>query len=222
MRLKLAATTVVAAMALMVSAHAQASTLEIIMAGVDYQYDGQYLCDGDSCNPAPFAESFGDADALTSMDFLVDGVSVGLLGPGDQIGVDFRLEPDAPLAPNVVTTGSGGHMDLYVGGAWGLALDLADWSVVVLTTGSFILTGGGAVGSIHDQLLPFGLIIGAPVSFSFSGLDLQGDLQGLTAFTALGSGEVTGQAVVPEPATLLLLGLGLTGLAVRYRRRRTV
>jgi hypothetical protein len=190
------------------------------MAGVDYQYDGQYLCDGDSCNPPPGTASFGDADALTSMDFVVDGVQVGLLGPGDGIGVDFRLEPDGPIVPNVVATGSGGHLDLYVGGAWGLALDLADWSLIVLTAGEFVLTGGGAVSSIFDQLLPFGLIIGDPVSFSFSGLDLEGDLQDFTHFTALGSGEVKGEAVIPEPATLLLLGLGLTGLAVRYRRRR--
>src|SRR5690606_27332718 len=89
------------------------------------------------------------------------------------------------------------------------------------TTVQFV--GVASVASVNGQSLPLGLMIGDPVTFSFSSQVTSQTVDGnnfVATFAASGTGEVSGNNIIPEPSSLGLLALsGLLGsmMADRYR-----
>ena len=195
---------------------APASTLEIQLAGLDVIYDGSTVTDGGSSS-AP-----AGADPLDTVNYLVDSSLVGT--DTTDIYVDFEISPieDIPIAGGTVSAGvDSGVFELLIPGI-GLALDLDSASITYLPIGSAFFVFAGSVASISEQSLPLGLIIGDPVTVSFSTQVDQGTLTDdetyVTGFTSSGTGEVRGQ-LIPEPSTLALLCMAACGLLAYTRRR---
>ena len=102
-----------------------------------------------------------------------------------------------PVGGGSVTSAVGGIMDLEFGGTDHLYLDLDDVTVsYVDAIGLFQIAFGGSVATIFGQSLPYGLVMGDPVTASFSTQLSSSTDDGvyLTSFTAAGTGEVTGRS----------------------------
>ena len=196
---------------------APASTIEIQFSGLDIVYDGSSFVDaGGSVDPP-------DADRLETVTYQINGSPVGT--DVDDIYADFDFGPvtGIPVGGGTVNTGpDSGVFEILIPGV-GLALDLDDVSVTYLPLGSVDFVFAGSLAGISGQSLPLGLIIGDPVSVSFSAQinagTISDDGTNITGFTAAGNGEVRG-TLIPEPSALGLLGMGAVGL-VGYGLRRS-
>jgi hypothetical protein len=222
---KLSIAIAILACASLFTGSASATALQIQFLGYNFQYvdDGpnDYLCPGTGGVCAD--------DLLGLVEFLIDGVSVGTIPSGTAMA-DWpfhRVDLDGSMP---ITGGTlnviGGAFDLNFGGGLFLAIDLTGGTVTYSPGGGGVaasLTGSALGGSIFAQNLPFSLMIGDPLTISFSGSEVTGtgtpsDEGFLQSLYVAGTGEVSGENI-PEPGTYALMGAGLLGLAYLRRRR---
>jgi hypothetical protein len=171
-------------------------------------------------------------------DVYIPGV-LGLPAGGGTINSQgYGLPTNAPATPG--HAGEFGFFDLLTGGpglaSGGLQLNLDSAVQVTYSGNEVFVNGGGTTNSIHSQFLPYNLSLDTPVEFSFSLNNLQNvttsdiesakglygvDNSVVTGFLGSGTGEINGPTTaIPEPATLLLVGLGLLGGGAVNRRRK--
>jgi len=194
-----------------------AAALQIQFTGLDIEYDGLLLT------------TVGDPDPLKSVTLRVDG---SLAGPTMVDSPDVIFAQLAIAVKNIPASGGFGITDpvgsLDLGlNTGGLGLILEDASVQFLPTGSVDFIIAGSLASIVGQDLPYGLMIDDPVTVSFSTQITPGSLSVnplnnlIDGFTASGTGEISGAAVVPVPPAVWLLSSGLISLVSFSKRKKT-
>ena len=222
MKLDLVAKTIAGLVFLSSSFAAQSASLEIQFTGLDLIYNGSTIYDAGSINGGTGDPA--DADALLTMDFLVDGSSVGSLTTNIFADVGIDSVTDISTAGETVTSGSG-FFDLLTSSSnpgWGLELDFSSASIAYIVGGGIeIAIFGASVANTGNQDLPFGLVMGDTVTFTFSSTNFttESDGSNLTGFTASATGNATG-SLVPVPAAIWLFGSGLLGLVGMARRKK--
>jgi hypothetical protein len=207
-----------------------AALLQIHFTGLDLVYDGKDIHDSGGKGGGELIPT--DSDPLDFVNFKDEsGKSFGKFF--NEIYADLLIWNVLEIPVNGGTVyskqstenGNYGLFDLF-GKDWRLQLNLdSPFEVNYDATGLLTLKGSATTKDIYDQLLPFGLTVGTPITLSFS-VSMLGkvtkDNNGnfLTNFTASGTGEVVAPTV-PEPSVLLLMGSGLValGFARRIRRR---
>jgi hypothetical protein len=210
------------------SASALAATIQISFTGLDVVYDGSAIYDGGST--AGGLADPADADPLSTVDFFVDGTLVGSLS--SDISLDAFI-PDitgisaAASTVDVQTTpGNPGFFDLLIGtsplASEFLLIDLEEVTFTYIDVLNIVqFTFGAAVSDVFAQNLPFDLVIGDPLTVSFSAQVVAGTKTDngtdITGFEAAGTGDIGGPAV-PEPTAALLLALGTLATVTLGRR----
>ena len=226
------------------AAGVQAAQLQIQFSGVDLEYfvfddtgpvmgdifDGTLAGDG-------FLGGDGDpsnADPLSFVDFMVDGVSVGTQSSDIYLDTFIQDVWNIPVAGGTVqsqgNTFTSFGFDLLtqpgcLSNCWGLGLEISTVQVNY-NGGQISIQGSGEATSIFQQALPFGLELDAtqPITFDFTGTsitNLSDNGTYLTGFNMAGTGTITGTLVpLPVPAALWLFGSGLLGLVAAARRQQ--
>lgn len=208
----------VAAVPLMLSASARpAEAIFINISGLQLFYDdandelvtpaggsaltGIDVYSGNTATPAELLFSVNNPPNDLAASVGIPGVTV-LPAPGSSVN----------------TAGGFGIFDIFDNtGGFFLQLDLNDPWVLTGSGGgaaAYLLSGLGTSNSIFGQNIPGGFMIGTPVSITFS---VQSS--GVDDPNFSGTGNEQGPSI-PEPATMMLLGLGLVGVSARLRARR--
>jgi hypothetical protein len=209
-----------------------AALARIQMSGADIVY---FERDGTICDAGGGAAAAGvcqgGADTLGTMTFSLGGVGQGTYtSPANSIGFNMllsinRVDPTTSVTTAVLSSSSD-VFDAQIGGVPGLFSDVDSGSVNFTST-ALTLGGSGIAGIAagFPPVLPFGLMPEGPLAWSFSGesASCTGDI-GSRICTYSGNAEISwtqqsGTQQVPEPATLLLAGVSLLGLAFTRRRK---
>lgn len=214
----------------LISSNCLAATIQIQFTGVDLVYDGSSIFDAGASNTTSDSDP-ADADPLLSVDFLVDGSSVGSLTSDVSLDVyipDVTGIPATPGIHPITTPGTTpGFFDLLIGtsplASQGISLNLGEVDVVYNDVANLVqFAFGAAVAGIDGQALPFGLIAGEPVTVTFAAQVVSGTetiSSGIvTGFEATGTGTIQAPAV-PEPMAVMLALLGAVSVGALYRRR---
>ncbi|MCL4219783.1 MAG: hypothetical protein KJZ65_00295 [Phycisphaerales bacterium] len=198
----------------------------IEFSGMNLVYNGSALYDagsaaGGNTNPA-------DADGLASVDFFLNGSQVGAMS--SDISLDVYIPnlvgiPSTPGTATIINTGGAGFFDLLMGtsplASQYLLVDVSSVTVTYIDVAGIIqFTFGAAVADSFAQNLPYGLIVGQPLTVSFSAQIDPGTLTSaggfITGFHASGTGEFRGLEI-PTPGSIALVALGVPAV---IRRRR--
>lgn len=223
-------------LALSFGAMANASTLSIQFSGMDLHYDGNNL--------------MASEDYLTTMNFFDCGVLVGTLTENIGVNMFVGDLGPILYGNGSYQSSTGYGFDLYIGGeeevstaaggdigGGGIGLD---WDSPVQVNvnqngGSTQVSvlGSASTSQINYQNLPFGFELDSPIQVSFSTQITKFTLVNETVaastesgdyfatFDAFGTGEVSGdRSPIPEPMTLLTMGLGLAGFGALRRRKK--
>lgn len=213
MKAKLLILTMVIAMVAAVPA--MATTLQIQFSGLNLTYDGNNIAAAN--------------DDLTTMNFFDCGILVGSLN--SNIGIDMLIPNVGQILDGngVYASGIGFGLDLMTGIGSGISLDWdSPVTVNVNDGGQVFVLGSASTSTINNQNLPFGFNFDAPVQVSFSTQITSSNIVNSAAgpdyysrFESFGTGEVSGpRSAIPEPATLLTIGVGLLGGAIARRRKK--
>jgi hypothetical protein len=227
---------IVALAALCLPVVAQGATINIILSDMDVNYLGSADDGAGALFDAMGGYAGGNldenqADRIKTAVFERDGNIVGTLmddagNGGDDLHADLRVDavgasiPLGVFQPSLGNNGGGFGLDFFTeGGANSLQLGATNVSLL-LSQGVFFFTGQA---TLRSQNLPFGLAFDAskPIYFSYTAT-LPGVNGVSPASSAIGSGALTiSGELIPEPATIGLLGLGILGLAAGAFRRRS-
>jgi hypothetical protein len=162
------------------------------------------------------------SDALESVDITVDDAFFAGFNAadGDTLTADLVIEDVGMQLPVMGGSVSGlaGSFTLGLNGG-SLAMDFQDATVIwTPLDGLRFVFSNATTMSFSATGLPVDFLDDSTVSLSFSTqVNSFPENGSVTAFTSSGTGEVTGE-LVPEPATALMLGLGIAGLGVAGRR----
>ncbi|SEM48327.1 PEP-CTERM protein-sorting domain-containing protein [Syntrophus gentianae] len=185
---------------LLLTSHAYADSLKIFMSGMDWTYNNGILSD---------SGGISGSDALDYASFKVNNLLYK--GLNSDIVFDAYI-PLASLSGGSGTFTPGEATFSFLVGTEGISLYLTDYLIVGQNSGyDLSLTGILVKSEISSQNLPYGFIMNEPITLTFSA-------SGETETALSGTGEVKAALLVPEPATLLLLGLGMVGLGGVWRR----
>ncbi len=194
--------------------------------GMNLVYDGSSLFDAGS-SAGGLADP-ADADTLASVDFFLNGTQVGAMS--SDISLDVYIPnlvgiPSTAGGSTIINTGGAGFFDLLIGSSplasQFLLVDVSSVAVTYIDVAGIIqFTFGAAVADSFAQNLPYGLMVGDPLTVSFSAQIDPGTLTSaggfITGFRASGTGEYRGQ-FIPTPGSLALMALGVPAV---IRRRR--